>query len=144
MKLSTKSRYGTRAMIEIAAHYQKGPVKRKDIAKSQDISTHYLENILIALKSRNLIRTVRGAEGGFTLSKEPEKITMYDIMTALEGSIAPVHCVESPARCKRSENCVPHVLWKKLHDAQMKVLKETNLQSLLDLGQTMRSSDYSI
>ena len=101
MKLSTKCRYGTRAMIEIARHYNEGPVKRKDISRSQKISSAYLENILIALKSQNLIRTVRGADGGFILANSPSSITMFQIVSALEGPIVPVECVDKSDACKQ-------------------------------------------
>lgn len=144
MKLSTRSRYGTRAMLEIARNYKNGPVKRKDISKKQGISPHYLENILISLKSRNLLQTVRGAHGGFTLKTSPENITMYEIITALEGSIAPVHCVENKEECSRAEYCVTRKLWVDLHEMQVKALKSANLQTLLDMEISGHEIDYCI
>jgi Rrf2 family transcriptional regulator, cysteine metabolism repressor len=144
MKLSTKCRYGTRAMIEIARHYPEGPVKRKEISRSQKISPAYLENILIALKTHNLIRTVRGASGGFTLDTSPDNITMFQIVQALEGSIAPVDCVESSGACERSGYCASRKLWQDLYSSQVEILKKTTLQSLVDMDDSLKPADYSI
>ena len=144
MKLSTKCRYGTRAMIEIGRHYKEGPVKRKDISRNQKISSAYLENILIALKAQNLIRTVRGANGGFTLDTSPNNITMFQIIKALEGSIVPVDCVESSDACERSGRCASRKLWQDLYIAQAEVLKNTTLQSLIDTENSSKQVDYCI
>jgi Rrf2 family protein len=131
-------------MIEIAQHEKDGPVKRKDIARNQNISSAYLENILMALKSRNLIRTVRGANGGFSLETLPSKITMLQIVSALEGSIVPVECIEKSSVCGRSAACAARKLWQELYNAQVEVLKKTTLQSLVDWTETEQPVDYSI
>jgi Rrf2 family transcriptional regulator, cysteine metabolism repressor len=144
MKLSTRCRYGTLAMLEIARNYKKGPVKRTDIAKTEGISPAYLENILISLKTQNLIRTVRGANGGFTLETSPENINMFQIMTALEEFIAPVHCAKNNAGCGHKENCIARKFWLDFHDMQVKSLKAASLQSLLDLEDSGKESDYCI
>ncbi|NLD98253.1 MAG: Rrf2 family transcriptional regulator [Fibrobacter sp.] len=143
MKLSTRCRYGTRAMLELARNYLKGPVKRDEISRSEDISSSYLENILISLKSRNLIRTIRGANGGFSLVSSPETITMYDIVSALEGSIEPVDCVENSTQCSRSISCTARKFWVNFHEQQVKLLKDTSLQSLLNM-ETREQIDFSI
>ncbi len=144
MKLSTKCRYGTRAMIEIARRYKDGPVKRKDISQSQKISSAYLENILMALKSRNLIRTIRGANGGFALQTPPSRITMFEIVSALEGSIVPVDCVDKSDSCGESAACAARKLWMQLYHAQIEVLKKTTLQTLVDWADSKKPPDYSI
>jgi Rrf2 family transcriptional regulator, cysteine metabolism repressor len=144
MKFSTRCRYGIRAMIEIAHRYKQGPVKRKDISKNQKISSHYLENILITLKSQHIINTVRGASGGFTLERSPKKITMYQIVTALEGSIVPSECIDTPDCCNRTVTCAARKFWVQLHEAQMNVLTKTTLQDLLDMEATTGQIDYSI
>jgi Rrf2 family transcriptional regulator, cysteine metabolism repressor len=133
LKLSTRTRHGTRAMIEIARNFNKAPVKRKEIVRHQHLSQDYLENILLVLKKRQLIRTERGASGGYVLNKTPSMITLYDIMDALEGSLAPVECVENPADCKQSGKCVARKAWARLHEAQVGVLKGISLQDLLDM-----------
>jgi Rrf2 family protein len=130
-------------MIELAKNFAKGPLKREEISKSQDISSSYLENILIALKSRNLIRTIRGANGGFSLIDAPEKITMYDVVTALEGPIEPVHCIENSEQCTRSEHCAARMYWISFHEVQVTHLKSTTLQTLLDMEKKIQG-DYCI
>lgn len=131
-------------MLEIARQSKNGPVKRKHIALTQEISAHYLENILISLKSSNLIRTVRGAKGGFYLESPPEDISMYQIITALEGSIAPVHCLESPDNCNRANGCVARGFWQELLDVQVELLKKTSLQTLLDSEKPSVELNYNI
>jgi Rrf2 family transcriptional regulator, cysteine metabolism repressor len=144
MKLSTRSRYGTRAMLEIARHYGKAPLKRNDIIKAQGISKSYLENILITLKASQLITTERGASGGFTLKHSPAKTTLYQIVSTLEGSLAPVECVESPSTCEKSGRCVVRKAWNKLHQAQVECLKGITLQDLLEMEEKGQALDYSI
>ena len=134
MKLSTRCRYGTRAMVEIARNYGNGPTKRKDIAKSQDISEGYLENILSSLKEQNFLTTVRGADGGFVLEKSPSQIKLVEIVTALEGSICPVECIEKPEVCDKVGRCVTRKAWQKLYDAQITALSEITLQDLVDMA----------
>ena len=143
MKLSTRTRYGMRAMIEIARNYGRGPTKRRDITDSQGISHSYLENILIALKTKGLLSTVRGADGGFVLEKAPSTVTLYEIVTALEGSIAPTECVENPPDCSRTQRCAARQVWQKLHEAQVQVLTGLTLENLLEMEKDP-GSDFSI
>jgi Rrf2 family transcriptional regulator, cysteine metabolism repressor len=133
MKLSTKCRYGLRAMIEIARNFNNGTVNRKTIAKAQHISKSYLENILISLREKNLIRTTRGATGGFILLEPPSKTTVLQIVNALEGSIAPVDCIENPAVCEKAGPCPARKAWRKLYEAQNAALSSMTLQDLLDM-----------
>ena len=119
-------------MLEIARNFGNGPLKRKDIALSQDLSNAYLENILISLKTKGLIKTVRGASGGFSLAREPATITVLDIVVALEGSIAPVDCIEQSKACPKSKSCVTRRVWNKMYDAQVAVLGGISLADLLD------------
>jgi Rrf2 family protein len=144
VKLSTKCRYGMRAMVEIARRGGRGAVKRKDITAAQGISHGYLENILIALKSHKVIRTTRGANGGFILERPPSEITLLEIVLALEGSIAPVDCLDNPGVCERAGNCVARKVWKKLYDAQTKVLSEMTLQDVLDMDAAGDQGSYVI
>jgi len=144
MQLSTKCRYGTRAMIEIARHYNKGPVKRKEISKNQNISSAYLENILISLKANKLIRTTRGANGGFALDKPPGAISLLQIVTILEGSISPVECLENHALCEKADVCAARKAWGKLYNAQKAALAGVTLQDLLDMDGAGNAGDYSI
>jgi Rrf2 family cysteine metabolism transcriptional repressor len=144
MKLSTKCRYGTRAMIEIGRVYGAGSIKRKDISRIQEISSSYLENILITLKTHRLITTTRGAQGGFSLARSPVEISLLDIISALEGSIAPVECLEKSSLCHKSTGCAARKAWKKLHEAQKNVLSSITLQNLIDTDGMPGTENYSI
>ena len=144
MKLSTKCRYGMRAMIEIARNGKNGPVKRKDIAKAQRISHAYLENILISLKVSKLIHTERGAHGGFSLAKPPSAINLLQIVTSLEGSISPVECLDNISLCDKTGHCGARKAWGKLHEAQQNALKGMTLQDLVDMDSLDAAGDYAI
>jgi Rrf2 family cysteine metabolism transcriptional repressor len=132
LKLSTKCRYGARAIVEIARSYGKFPTKRKDIAESQNISESYLENILISLKKHGIIGTIRGSQGGYVLNRTPSDVTLFEVVQALEGSLAPVECLEKSAKCERIAVCTTRNVWKELMEAQEKVLRSITLQNLLD------------
>jgi len=131
MKLSTKGRYGTRAMLDLARHYGEGAILARDIAARQHISERYLEHLLIALKAGGLVRSLRGAHGGFTLAMPPSEIRVSDIVRALEGSVAPVDCVDDSALCPRSETCVTRDVWVDMKRAINSILDSTTLQDLL-------------
>ena len=96
MRLSTRTRYGTRAMVELALAYPDLAVPVKDVARKQNLSAKYLEQIMSALKAADLVRSVRGMHGGYALSREPDSITLADVFHVLEGSAAPVDCVDHP------------------------------------------------
>ncbi len=144
MKMSTKCRYGARAVMEIARYYEDGPVKRRDISKNQNISDSYLENILIALKNAGIIDTIRGANGGYMLRRPPEEINLLEIITALEGSLALVDCVENPSMCDRVEQCATRVVWIKLQKVKEGVLKETTIKEMVDHEKKSFVPDYTI
>ena len=132
MRLPTGCRYGIRAMLEIARHYGGQPVKRREITSKQAISPSYLENILLLLKNNNLIRSTRGAHGGFSLTRPPDKINLFEIFMVLEGSLTPVTCLANPMSCQRFERCVTRTVWQELQNASEKVLRNTTIQDLLD------------
>ena len=144
MKLSTKCRYGARAIVEIAKHEQNGPVKRKDIVKNQEISDSYLENILITLKNGGIINAIRGANGGYTLHKPANEITLLEVVNTLEGSLAPVECIDSPAVCQRTDICSTRCVWGRLKKAKEDVLKSVTVQQLVDDEEEAYLPDYSI
>jgi Rrf2 family protein len=143
MKLSTKCRYGARAIIEIGKNYNKIPTKRKDITCNQGIPSSYLENILIGLKSSGLVATIRGPKGGFTLGKKPEEITMLDVVEALNGSLAPVDCITQDF-CQNSSSCVTKEVWEKLQKAQEEVLRSYTVADLVAKSNAMTGLDFSI
>jgi len=131
-------------MIEIARNEKNGPVKRKVIVQAQEISRAYLENILISLKMSKLIRTVRGANGGFVLEKRPSAINLFQIVLSLEGTMSPVECLDNRTICEKWDCCAVRKAWAKLYDAQKSALKGMTLQDLLDMDSTEAAADYVI
>jgi Rrf2 family protein len=144
MKLSTKCRYGLRAMIELARNFNTGPLNRSSIAETQHITKAYLENILTSLREKKLVSTTRGAGGGFVLQLPPSQITVLAIVNALEGSIAPVECLENQSVCEKTPWCPARQVWKKLYDAQVKALSGISLQDIIDTPATARDVNYMI
>jgi len=132
MKLSTRTRYGTRALLELALYNGEGPVFLKDIARKQQISLSYLEHLVTPLISGGIIRSTKGPRGGITLARKPEEIKLSEITQLLEGSLAPVECVDHPEVCDRSELCVTREVWGKMKNAMDGVLKSTTLQDLVE------------
>ncbi|MDN5345134.1 MAG: hypothetical protein PWQ18_1248, partial [Clostridia bacterium] len=129
MKLSTRGEYGLRAMFDLAQHYGEGPIPIKSVAERQDISEHYLEQLIAVLRKAGLVKSVRGAQGGYTLSRDPEEITVGDIIRVLEGPIAPVDClnVNEGDGCERAETCVTRDIWEKVRDSITDVLDSFTL-----------------
>ncbi|MFA5308433.1 MAG: Rrf2 family transcriptional regulator [Dehalococcoidales bacterium] len=130
MKLSTRTRYGTRALLELALHREGGLVSLKDVAGKQNISLSYLEHLVTPLISGGIIRSVKGPKGGIALVKKPADIKMIDVTRLLEGSLAPVECVDHPEVCDRSGKCVTRDVWSEVKTAMDKVLENTTLADL--------------
>lgn len=115
IKLSTKGRYGTRLMMNLARHYEEGPQKAtilKSVADAEGISIRYLEQIIIPLKINKLVKSIRGAGGGYTLARKPSEIKICDILHSLEGTCSLVECVEDPTSCDKIDVCGTHEIWK--------------------------------
>jgi Rrf2 family transcriptional regulator, cysteine metabolism repressor len=144
MKLSTKSRYGLRAVLEIARAYGSAPAKRKIVAANQGISDSYLENILIVLKNNRIIETTRGVNGGYVLSRPPRDITVLDVVTALEGPLDLVDCVTSNASCSNADTCATRTIWKEVADAWKSILGRITLQDVIEREELLYSPMYSI
>jgi len=132
MFFSTRSYYGTRAMLELARLGSDGPVHLETLAKNQKIPERYLAKIVQDLRRGGLIRSTRGAHGGYMLARQPSAVAVLDIVACLEGSLAPVDCVEFPETCENADRCVTREVWQEMHNAVVKVLKSTTLQDLLD------------
>ena len=113
MKLSTRGRYSTRLMLELALRFNNGPVLLKDISAAQEISLKYLGQLIIPLKIAKLIKSTRGSHGGYFLSRSPDNIILGDILTAVEGPLNLSECIEYPDICARSGKCVARDIWKK-------------------------------
>lgn len=134
MKLSTKGRYGLRAMLDLALYTDDGPITTRAIAEHQGISERYLEQLLIPLKTAGLVKSIRGSQGGYILGRKSDKITVGDIIRVLEGPIAPVECVNevNPEECQRADYCVTKVIWSEVRDAIVGVLDKYSLADLVD------------
>lgn len=142
MRVSTKGRYGVRAMFELARNYGSYPVSVKTIAEQQEISLSYLEQILNQLSKARLVRSVKGPGGGFLLAKKPEEIKIIDIILALGETVNPVFCVEDleDNQCPRAQSCVARLLWKKLGNKLREVLENTTLKDLCQWTKEISSS----
>lgn len=144
MKLSTKSRYGARAILEIARGTRENPVKRKSIVDNQNIPDSYLKNILITLKESGLINAIRGSGGGYTLARPASEITFLDILNALEGDLSMVECLIDPSACERVDVCATREIWEKLTRAQEDVLKKITVKEILDNDKNCSLHNYCI
>jgi Rrf2 family transcriptional regulator, cysteine metabolism repressor len=138
MKLSTRARYGIRALLDLAANSGNRPVSLKEIAERQEISMSYLEHLINPLVAGGIIRTVRGSKGGIVLSSPANEIKLSDIVELLEGSTAPVDCVDNPGNCQRSEDCVTRGVWLELKDAIDGVLSSITLQELVERQKSLQ------
>lgn len=132
MKLSTKGRYSTRLMIDLALNGAKGPVLLKDIARRQEISEKYLGHLVPLLKNAGLVNATRGAKGGFTLALQPKEITLKDIIAAVEGPICLVGCVEDPSICKKVAGCAARDFWGEATQAILQVLESFTLETMAE------------
>ena len=132
MKLSTRGRYGLRALLDLAVHQGEGMVLLKDIARRQEVSLPYLEHLITPLIAGGLVKSTRGARGGVLLVRPPAEVTLTEVVLLLEGSIAPVDCVNDPKVCHRSTSCVTRDVWIQIKDAMTQVLDSTTLQDLVE------------
>jgi len=135
MKVSTKSRYGVAAMVDIAQQFGKGPVALRSVAQRQQVSEHYLEQLMSPLRNAGFVRSVRGAQGGYVLAKDPTTITVGDIVRAMEGPIAPVDCLlaekgrDNPY-CDKTNACIRRNIWLKMGESITEALDSISLASL--------------
>ena len=131
MKLSTRTRYGMRAVIELAQHEEKRPLQLKAIAERQDISVKYLEQLMSMLRSSGLLRSIRGAKGGYILARPPEQINLSEIFRCLEGPVTTAECTENSDYCERSADCVAREVWIEVEGAIQKILRSITLADLV-------------
>ena len=131
MKVSTRSRYGLRAMLELALKYGQGPVMMQSIARNQGISRKYLDTIFTALKNAGLVHSRRGVGGGHVLAKPPEQIRLGDVLRAVEGPVSLVDCIGAPALCARAHRCVTRDIWSEVGRAIEQVLDGVTLADLV-------------
>jgi len=144
MKVSTKTQYGIRAVIELAQRYRNGPLQLRIIAERQGISFKYLEQLMSILKTSGLIKSIRGAKGGYVLARPPSQIKMDDVFHCLEGQVVTLECVENAGSCIRSADCVARGLWTEVEQAVDHVLDSMSLQDLVDKASVPGKQDYDI
>ena len=131
MKISTKGRYALRLMVDLALSDEGQPISLKDVAQRQQLSDKYLEQIVTPLSRAGLVRSVRGAGGGYLLTRRPEEYTVGEILRPLEGDLAPVECATDAQFCERSGQCVTVELWQQIHRAVSEVVDRTTLADLV-------------
>jgi Rrf2 family protein len=141
MKLSTKGRYGLRAMIDLADYSEEAPQSIANIAARQSISDSYLEQLMAKLKKAGLIESIRGAQGGYVLAKPMDTISVGDILRALEGDLSPVKCagLKGESQCMESGNCVTRNVWKKIDDSIQNAVDSIFLKELVEDNRKLRS-----
>jgi len=144
MKLSTRTRYGIRAILELAESHGQKPLQLKIIAQQQDISVKYLEQIMAMLKSGGFVRSVRGAKGGYVIAKAANQIKLSDVFDCLEGRVTTVECVENEDYCARTADCMARQLWLQVEEAIRDVLQSMTLQDLVDKVKDKGALDYQI
>jgi len=131
MRLSTRARYGARFMLGLALHYGNGPRLLKDIAREQEISEKSLTQLGIPLKARGLINASRGAHGGYTLAREPSRVTLKEIVAVLEGDLTPVECARNTSACTRIASCVTREVWVRVGERIAETLNAVTLEDLV-------------
>ncbi|MDE5933443.1 MAG: Rrf2 family transcriptional regulator [Lachnospiraceae bacterium] len=144
MKISTKGRYALRLMLDLATYSEGGPVCLKDVARRQQISDKYLEQIIATLNKAGYVRSIRGAQGGYLLKKDPADYTVGMILRLTEGDLAPVGCVGAEKEeCERKPGCVTIRIWQQINDAVNQVVDNITLADMLE-WQAELSDQYSI
>jgi len=144
MKLSTRTRYGIRAILELAENYGNGPLQLRVIARDQGVSVKYLEQLMAMLKAAGIVRSVRGSKGGYILAKSPGQVTVSDCFQCLEGSVITTECVDDDSYCERTNDCIARQVWTEVQKAVMGVLQSMTLQNLVDRAQKNKSINYHI
>lgn len=143
LKLTTKGRYGLRAVIDLAMYAKNEPVSLSDVAERQNISISYLEQLVAKLKKAGIVQSTRGAQGGYALAKAPEEISVGEILRALEGSLSPVDCSavdgEGETECSASNFCVTKYVWKRINDSINDTVNNMFLSELLEESNNVKS-----
>lgn len=140
MKLSTKGRYGLRALIDLAQYSEAEPVSIGSIAARQGISERYLEQLMSLMKKAGLIKSIRGAGGGYVLAKDARDISVGDVLRALEGNLEPVECPafqENGAGCEASGSCVTKYVWKKINESINQTVDEMKIDTLVSESKSL-------
>lgn len=142
MKLSTKSRYGTRMILDLAQHHGQGAIQLGEIAKRQKISLKYLEQIIRPLKQAGYVRSFRGAKGGHMLNKPPHEITVGEVVALLEGGETLVQCDRDPATCEQIDSCLTRYLWMEAAKAMYTRLTEITFADVMSLQEVVCKEQF--
>lgn len=132
MKLSTKGRYGLMAMFQLAEEYGQGPISLKSIAEKQELSENYLEQLFSSLRRDGLLNSVRGAQGGYMLSRDPKEITVGEVLRSLEGSLAPADCLLQHSDCYKEEGCATKLVMMKIKESIDSVVDSITLEDMVE------------
>ncbi len=132
MKISTKTRYTVRALLDLAVNDKGKPSQIKDIARRQDLSVRYLENLFSALRADGILTSSKGKGGGFSLSRAPSRINILDVIQAVEGKLILVSCIESDSFCQRYADCITRNIWKKANNRLKEFFKSITLKNLIE------------
>jgi Rrf2 family protein len=131
MKISTKIRYGTRAMLELACHYGEGPIELREIAKREDISLKYLEQVIVPLRTAGLVKSARGSKGGYFLAKHPSEIYLNDLVETLDGPLNLIECLNDPKVCQKVPSCITRDIWQEVSEAIDGVFRSVTLEDMV-------------
>ena len=132
MKISTRIRYGTRAMLELASHYGEGAIELKEIAHKENIPPKYLEQLITPLRTAGLVRSARGSKGGYSLGKPPSEIYLKDVYEVLEGPVSLVDCLRDARVCQKVSSCVTRDIWGEVSEAIGEIFCSVTLQDMLE------------
>ncbi len=144
MKLSTRSRYGMRALLDLAMNSTGQPVQLKDIAERQSLSLSYIEHLIIPLIAAGIVKSIRGAKGGILLTRNPRQIQLKEVLKVLEGPLDPVDCLKSPGCCPRSGACATQEIWDEMKKAMENVLETRTLQDLVNRQKSRENKPASM
>ncbi|MFA0814818.1 MAG: Rrf2 family transcriptional regulator [Anaerofustis sp.] len=145
MKISTKGRYALRLMLDLAVNHNGEYITLKDIAKRQDISVKYLEQLITLLNRAGYVKSTRGAQGGYMLAKPATDYTVGMILRLMEGELMPVSCIaDDGLHCERADTCVTQEVWQKIYDAVSEVVDHITLEDLVDRYKQKVQIDYMI
>jgi len=139
MRISTRGRYATRALVDIALFQGQGPVSLREICERQGLSAKYLDQVMTRLRQAGIVRALRGAKGGFVLAKPPHEVDLLSVILAVEGPVNVVDCVQDPLFCQKSETCVTRKVWIRVSEAVEQVLASIKLQDLINQAQKLDS-----
>jgi Rrf2 family protein len=144
VKVSTKGDYGIRALIELAHHYGEGTIQSAEIAARQHIPEPYLDQLLTTLRRAGFIRSVRGPQGGHALVTPPEELNLREVIEALEGSLAPIDCLEGRSTCSQTGGCAQRMVWEEIRQATVAILERTTIAELAERDHPTVGGRYMI